>query len=338
MDTSTKNQTLSPTTTLTAAGLPVTHAASNVPTTSEAEEAFLATEGEMDALHDDEVLPLNTDPRFAVTTGYGAIPKIDAMREEIRMRALASDIVRITELRRYLLALQYVQAKCEMAGARTDALPAIYDRALTVRESLLGDAERLAERGLLDKKRVAGVNPQTGYRNVAFALTALVEHFRENWGAVDQKCAVTPGELVEAAALATKLLGAIGERDQAPAVMAELSAKRMRAFTLFAGAYDEARRAITYLRPRGEADRIAPTIYSGRGAARRRDKPDELEASDVATAPGIAAESLGSFGPSILTGVAAATASNATTTHARSLFGAMPVAGSSSASYRSDEV
>ncbi len=271
-------QALIPTNSLTANATPAGHAASTAPTRSEAEDAFLATEAEMDALHDDEVLPLNTDPRFAVTTGYGAIPKIDAMREEIRTRAVASDIVRISELRRYLLALQYLQAKCEMAGARTDALPATYERALTVRESLLGDAERLAERGLLDKKRVAGVNPQSGYRNVAFALTALVEHFRENWPAVDRKCAVTPDELLEASSLATKLLGAIGERDQAPGVMAELSAKRMRAFTLFAGAYDEARRAITYLRPRGDADRIAPSIYSGRGGPRRHDKPDDVDA------------------------------------------------------------
>jgi hypothetical protein len=75
-------------------------------------------------------------------------------------------------------------------------------------------------------------------------------------------------------------LRAIGEKEQAPAVVADASARRARAFTLFVRAYDQVRRAVTYLRwEDDDADLIAPSLYRGRGAA--KPKAD----GDVAPAP-----------------------------------------------------
>jgi hypothetical protein len=52
---------------------------------------------------------------------------------------------------------------------------------------------------------------------------------------------------------------------------------------LLANAYDQARRAITYLRwNKGDADLIAPSLYAGRGNARRRvSEGTELPAAEV---------------------------------------------------------
>jgi hypothetical protein len=86
--------------------------------------------------------------------------------------------------------------------------------------------------------------------------------------------AVQVAELDTAETLADRLLTAVGNREQGPAVVAESAAIRQRAFTLFLQAYDDARRAVAYLRWRREdAATIAPSLYAGRGTGRRKAAP-----------------------------------------------------------------
>jgi hypothetical protein len=67
----------------------------------------------------------------------------------------------------------------------------------------------------------------------------------------------------------------VGARDQGPAVVAEATDQRLRAFTLMLRTYEEARAAIGYLRRREEdAESIAPTLYPGKG--KRRSSEPEL--------------------------------------------------------------
>ena len=58
--------------------------------------------------------------------------------------------------------------------------------------------------------------------------------------------------------------------------MADAGDIRQRLFTLFVNAYDQARRAVGYLRwNEGDADQIAPSLYAGRSNGRRKaDQPD----------------------------------------------------------------
>ncbi len=52
-------------------------------------------------------------------------------------------------------------------------------------------------------------------------------------------------------------------------------------YTLFFNAYDDARRAIAYLRwHSNDAEKIAPSLFSGRGAA--RSAPDEVPPTPTA--------------------------------------------------------
>jgi hypothetical protein len=62
-------------------------------------------------------------------------------------------------------------------------------------------------------------------------------------------------------------------KEQGAALVVEVAAQRHRAYTLFVRAYDEVRRAVSFLRWRkGDADDIIPSIYSVR-AARPRPEP-----------------------------------------------------------------
>ena len=61
------------------------------------------------------------------------------------------------------------------------------------------------------------------------------------------------------------MLKTVGVREQNANTVAATTDMRARAFTVFVGVYDQARRAVTYLYWDEEAvNRIAPSLYAGR--------------------------------------------------------------------------
>jgi hypothetical protein len=135
---------------------------------------------------------------------------------------------------------------------------------------LLSDATALAKRGVLDAQKLRELKGGPGYKNIAFDLLTLVAMFRDKWSVLEGKTLIQPKELKDAQMLADRLISAVGEREQTPAQAIEAE-RRQRAFSLFVKAYDQARRAISYLRwEQGDVDSIAPSLYSGRGNVKRR--------------------------------------------------------------------
>ena len=102
-------------------------------------------------------------------------------------------------------------------------------------------------------------------------MLVLLQILRDNWTNIAGKTALQVPELEKAEGLATRLLTAVGLREQGPALIAEAALNRQRAFTLFLSAYDHARRVVAYLRwNEADADTIAPSLYAGRGTGRRK--------------------------------------------------------------------
>jgi hypothetical protein len=107
---------------------------------------------------------------------------------------------------------------------------------------------------------------------VAQDLQSLSRVLKESWDKVDGKIPSTADDLVRANQLAAHLLRTVGLREQGPALVAEATDARMRAFTLFLRTYADAQRAVAYLRAeQGDAETLAPSLYTGRG---RRKAPD----------------------------------------------------------------
>lgn len=146
--------------------------------------------------------------------------------------------------------------------------------AVTVRDTLYTDAIALARRRLLEEDRVAKLRSNAGYKNIAFDVLGLVALLREHWAAIQNKTAVQSEELEAAERLADRLITAVGLREQGPVSLTVAVAARLRAYTLFVRSYDEARRAVQYLRwHQGDADTIAPSLYAGRSNGRRPPEP-----------------------------------------------------------------
>ncbi len=160
----------------------------------------------------------------------------------------------------HLVALPASNGPTQVAALDAEAIP--------LRENLLADAEALARRGLLDSEAVAHIRTGQGHVDRATDLVALSALFSAHWDDVKTKTAATEAEVARAGELGPLLLNALGVRRSGQPVDAKESAfMRARCFTLFFRAYDQCRRAVSYLRwSDGDADRVfAPSLYAGRG-------------------------------------------------------------------------
>jgi hypothetical protein len=274
---------------------------------------------EIKQVPDDDLIAINIDIPTAVTTTFGALPEINALRPQIASDIPSFNLARFDNLEGYTLALGYAHTLWLAASTPAQPIEELSKTASATRELLASDAAALAQRGLLDGQRLRDLKGPVGYRNLAFDLFTLAALLRENWDKVSGKTAVQPAELDAAEALGDRLLTAVGSREQGPAVVAENAAIRQRAFTLFIETYDDARRAVQYLRWHHEdADMVAPSLYAGRGGRR---KATQEPASNSAPKPVAGAD--GGEAPPVH-----GTATDQDAPHASGLPGASPYAAS----------
>ena len=256
--------------------------------------AFERVLPEMQALPEESLAVINLDIPTAVTTALGALPEIMAHRE--RAAALPGfDLSSFDALATYTYALGHAHAIFLGTASASSSLQALGEAAAESRELLLSDAEALARRGLLEPERLQELKGPPGYRNIAFDLLALATILRESWSAIEGKTALRQDELSAAEVLAEQLIRAVGVREQAPHVIATSSEMRQRAFTLFVRAYDQARRAVRFLRwDDGDHDAIAPSLYAGRSNGRRRGEgAEETTLAPASTAPALSTTAAG---------------------------------------------
>lgn len=142
-----------------------------------------------------------------------------------------------------------------------------------MRERLLADARALSLHGLFDSRKLEQLKGANGNKNVAQDLQMLSQALQESWPQIQGKSATVAEDLQTASRVSTRLTRVIGLREQGPALLADATDKRMRAFTLMIRTYEEARAAVGYLhRHDGDADAIAPNLYAGK--SRRRPTGD----------------------------------------------------------------
>ncbi|AUX37251.1 MULTISPECIES: hypothetical protein [Sorangium] len=247
----------------------------------EAAEAFAQIEPELDRI--EKVVPINVDIPRAVAVAVGAVPHLKALRARFLEELPRFPIEALDKLMSYALGAWYAHLLALPAGPGQDGLKPLLEEASALRADLLVAAEALAHKGFVDAGRVAEIRSGNGHLDTANDLVALAALFGESWGAVKHKTTVEWPDVERASKLGPELLVALGARNQ-PGVPAPKAAdpadRRARAFTLLVRAYDQCRRGVTYLRwVEGDYDAIAPSLFAGRGGA-RRGAPAKDEATD----------------------------------------------------------
>ncbi len=247
------------------------------------QRALIASKG----LSEDELLHVNIDLPSAVITAAGALPEILALRARVAEELPKFDLSKFDLLETYALAAGQAHMQFLGASAPPEDLLALNEEATKLRDTLQSDAQALANRGIINGDKLSAFKGATGYKNVAFDLMGLSSLLRDHWDAISNKTALQLSELDHADVLGKQLTDAVGAREQAPAAAAEVSLQRQRNFTLFSRTYDQVRRAISYLRwDEEDVERIAPSLYAGRGGSRRKDvTPTAPTTPPATTAP-----------------------------------------------------
>jgi hypothetical protein len=266
------------------------------------EEPYNAIQPELKTLSPAELVPITIDIPTAVTTVLGVQPEVTALDD--RIAKLPEFNVELPEkLAIYTMALAHAHTLHAMASAPASAIIPLAEEGTTLRATLLADANALVQRGLMDGDQLKDLTGPVGYKNLAFDLQILAQAFHNAAATVQGKCATTPAELLHANEIAAQLLKLAGLQEQGPATIAATADIRNRAFTLFVNAYDQVRRAVSYLRwDEGDVDNITPSLYAGRAAPKKK---ADVPAQSPSPSPGGPSPSNGTPSPTPATPVPA---------------------------------
>jgi hypothetical protein len=278
---------------------------------SEFAAGFARVEAEVRAVPESELIAINLDLPSAVATVLGALPQLRVLRDSFA-KLLGFDLGRFDKLRDYTLALGHAHAMFRGASGPSDETSELADEVSALRDMLEADAMALAMRKILDEVQVTKLRGGSGYKNMAFEVVGLVGLFRERWADIQGRSALKVEELEHAGQLAQELVIAVGTKEQAPVAIGAASLLRQQAFTLFMNAYDDARRAASYLRwNEGDVNDIAPSLFAGRGGRGAPDVPPKPPVPATPRMPAPVPESSGAVPTPVQSTAGAASSSGA---------------------------
>lgn len=231
-----------------------------------------------------DLLPLNLDPLATASMIQAVLPGIIELKPQISILLRELDLKPIDQLDLYALAL--IQSHIDYVSIKSppDVFYA-WMRETELRERLVFDIKALAHRGLLAGIPQSQLRTFKGYKNVARDILTFANLLRASWNTISAKCVVSKAELDRAEVLAEELIRLRGHREHSSRSLEDAALRRQQVFTVLMNAYSQARKAVTFVRWEiGDADRIAPSPYSGKRVSRKPPKPATEAAPPVATA------------------------------------------------------
>jgi hypothetical protein len=257
---------------------------------SEAESVIAAAErhrARIEAVAQEDIVYVYADPHTVVKTVVNAEPRYMAFRP--RMAALGGelDLTLVDDCASFGRA--YIYLGSQLAEEPEPGDPAaLYAEALKKRELFA------TVRSSLGKAQVTSNTPHirpfagsAGRDEVSGDLFKHVAFFMKEWPNLEGKVPITKADVARGEVLAQALL--YDPRKKSAALGTGSPQLVMyQAGTLLVRAYAEVRRAIVFLRGRqGDADEIAPPLYSGRTPPKKGEKvsPDEAQPAQPQSEP-----------------------------------------------------
>lgn len=233
------------------------------------ETAFNAVAPQLEALHTAELATINLDISSSINAATRVLPTLMTMRPLIVQQLPLFDVGAFDRLPTFTRVLSYVHSLHLDALASQAQVRGTLNDADRLRRALLADATALINRGHLNATLLTHLLGKSGTKHVRADLATLVSAFNDSWATLHDHCAIRQDDLVYASRLAMQLGDVAHLREQGRTRLARTTDLRLRAFTLFSRTYDDARRAVTYLRwQHGDVDAIVPSLYAGRSNGR----------------------------------------------------------------------
>jgi hypothetical protein len=248
--------------------------------------AYQRLSAEIDAVPDESLVLITLDIATCVATAHGVLPEVRTFDAEIRQLP-NFDVANYEKLEDYALALKHADTLYVAASMPPEDLAVLLDRAVKARELLLSNIQTFIVHDLIPERREGELDRTLGHRGLVNDVERFAEIVRESWPKVQGKTPLTRAQLDEFETLSDRLLTALGLKAQSEEVVAESTLRRQRAFALFLRAYNEVRRAVSFLRwNHGDVDSIIPSLYSVKGGRKKGGtEPEVVAPSPPATAP-----------------------------------------------------
>jgi len=237
---------------------------------SSLELAFRASLPELLALPKDKLLVVNVDVQSAVCSGLAVPERLRPWRSRILDELPRFDVNALDHLEQYTKALMHAQVEYTLARKSPADIRVLTEATQCRYCVLLNDARALAGRGLIQPEQLAKFTGCRRRVDRVLALSALVNVLKTAWPRIEGKTALTLAELEQAVEQAMQLMFALAYQKKPLKDLVKIAELRQRAFTVFANAYTQVRRAIQYLCvDEKEAERIIPTLYPRKRASRK---------------------------------------------------------------------
>lgn len=217
-----------------------------------------------------DCIPIRLDSPTIAMGLLNRLRAIEPYRETIAILPLVRQDW-LANLEVIALALIHVDSLSKVTVKLSPAVKAIFKEAARLRDRLRGPVTVLQKNGLLPHVALVKQEGKRGYVRTAQDLIVFGNLLRDNWHAIDGRTTITMAEVDRCAVLAQMVLRNAASRNDRAVMPADLKLLKKQAYTLFLLAYDELRRCLEFI-SRGAANRVAPTLYQGRGRKPRAKK------------------------------------------------------------------
>lgn len=247
---------------------------------SNLERAFRGSLPAMLGLPKDKLLVLNVDIPSAVCLGLAVPERLQPWRARILDELPRFDIHALDHLEQYAKALMVAHCEYRLARKSPADIRALTEATRCRYQVLMNDARALASRGLIAPEHLEKFTGCRRRIDRVMALAALANVLKTAWPRIEGKTALTLTELQQADAQAMRLMSALAHQKKPLRDLAKITELRQRAFTVFANAYTQVRRAIQYLSEDAkEVERIIPSLYPRKRAAQKAHATDANSAA-----------------------------------------------------------
>jgi hypothetical protein len=257
--------------------------------------SYETTAADRAELAEADVLEVNVDVPNACTAARSSLKRLAELRP--RMQDLPVELAQIDKVGVYAEALSFAHALYAIEAAPPAGMQELYDSLLRTRGLLRLDASNLAARGFIKEESIAGLKGDSGHENVAYDVLSLTAMHAAASSKSAGRSTVSAADLEQARKDASAFLNLLGLREQQLKTRSALNEQRRRAFTLLITAYDEARRAASFLQWKQESDKQLPSLYAARGAGRPKQgatpQVSDLAATTAAASAGTAGTAAG---------------------------------------------
>lgn len=215
-----------------------------------------------------DLLPVNARVTTVVAIMAAAARRMAGLRDELG-RVAGFDPSLLDELPLCADGLDYVEGEYR-AEQQPAELAELAQEARQTREMFVRDLRNLVAHGRVGGSILDEYTGAPGFKNLIDDVRLLARVYRNHWPDLTGKTCRTLDQLDRAEAVIRRMAHRVGDRELGEAAPSPWADLRARAFTYAVHRYDEARRGIAFVRwAEGDADKIAPSLWSKRGRGRK---------------------------------------------------------------------